>query len=155
MFCNSCGQQVSQDSAFCSRCGRCLSTQHLPIAERQAGCKQTSAGQVALAEGRATRKSLETGPKVWLAAAALLVLIVAVISLNTSQQSTAQQEPITQPTSAQAETTLDTGSASYQNAQRILSEQKARAEAVTQRAASILTSDAPTSGVKRLYNNRW
>jgi hypothetical protein len=95
---------------------------------------------------------------VWFAAAVLLVLIIIIsvgISLNTAERPMAPQQSITQLRSAPVETTSDIGSISYQKAQRLLTEQKTRAAAVTQEAASILTSDAPASRVKQLYKNRW
>ena len=156
MFCKACGQQVSTGSTFCNRCGKLLAREFQPTTRQSTGSPLSVAGYVGLVAGRATRKFLDAGPKVWLATTLLLVLIVSVsISLNTSERPMAQQQSITQLPSAQSETTSDTGSISYQKAQRLLTEQKARAEAVTQEAASILTSDAPANGVKQLYKNRW
>jgi hypothetical protein len=144
MLCKACGQQVSIASTFCSRCGKRLPGEFQSRARGSVGSSLSLAGYVGLVAGRATRKFLDAGPRVWFAAAVLLVLIIIIsvgISLNTAER------PI--------ETTSDIGSISYQKAQRLLTEQKTRAAAVTQEAASILTSDAPASRVKQLYKNRW
>ncbi len=101
MFCNACGQQVSEDSGFCSRCGK-------PLPKYSSPTTRSAASQPAFA-GRANSK-LGADPKVWVAAVVLLLLLVlVVVSFNTRQlptaqpQSTAQQQPPAQPSTAQAE----------------------------------------------------
>jgi hypothetical protein len=101
MFCNVCGQQVSTNSTFCNRCGNRSATEQ-PSAQPSRIPQPTVGGQAGLIAGSATRKVLGAGPKVWIVAAVVLLLIVAVISFNTSQHPTTQ--PSSTPTERKTET---------------------------------------------------
>lgn len=98
MFCISCGQQISEDSAFCSRCGKSLSQQHGDTTKNSIPSQRTFAGQVGFVAGRAIRQFLNAGPKLWLAAAILLLLFVGIISFNSSPQ-----QPTTEKSSTERE----------------------------------------------------
>jgi predicted nucleic acid-binding Zn ribbon protein len=86
MVCIACGKRISDDSAFCSRCGQSLAQKR--VDDIATGPLLTFARLVGFVAGRATRHFLNAGPKLWWAAAILLLFvgIIGITHFNSGQQ---------------------------------------------------------------------
>ena len=92
MVCNACGQQVPSDSTFCNRCGKPLPMDSSP--RQVAGSSDsTVAGELGRVAGTATRHFMLAGPKAWLAAGFVIIVLLILFNMNTQQQPTTASQP--------------------------------------------------------------
>ena len=87
MICNACGQQVPPGSTFCNRCGKPLPKETLPRQPARSP-EPTVAGQLGRVAGTATRIFIRAGPKAWLVAAFVVIVVLVLFNVNTQQQPT-------------------------------------------------------------------
>jgi len=98
MFCKGCGQQVASDSAFCNRCGKPLAQSNL----REGGKPPLAINGRGDGISNQANSLFRLGPKVWIFATILLLLIGAIFSFKRTvkPESTAPNSPPTKQNQA-------------------------------------------------------